>query len=117
VFVEGDNVSFRAMWRCAPCPAFASSKASAKQWVASLDKLAAMKPAIVVPSHGPIGDSGYISAYRTYITRIQGRAAALKKEGKTADQAVEAITAELKADYPDTARAAGAIRAAFNEAP
>jgi glyoxylase-like metal-dependent hydrolase (beta-lactamase superfamily II) len=39
-----------------------------------------------------------------------------RKEGKTVDQAVEAITAELKADYPDTGRAAGAIRVAYAEA-
>lgn len=116
VFVTGERVLFSGDVAMKPLPAFASSKASAKQWLASLDKLDALKPAIVVPSHGPIGDAAYIADYRKYITRIQTRAAALKKNGKTVDQAVEAITGELKPDYPDTSRAAGAIRAAYNEA-
>ncbi|RYG23210.1 MAG: MBL fold metallo-hydrolase, partial [Burkholderiales bacterium] len=116
VFVAGERVLFSGDVAMKPLPAFASSKASAKQWLLSLNKLDAMKPAIVVPSHGPIGDAAYIADYRKYITRIQTRAAALKKDGKTVDQAVEAITTELKPDYPDTSRAAGAIRAAYNEA-
>lgn len=115
-WVEADRVLYSGDVAMKALPAFVSSKASAKQWQASLDKLDALKPAIVVPSHGPIGDASYIANYRTYITRVQERAAALKKEGKTIDQAVETITAELKADYPDTSRAAGAIRAAYAEA-
>lgn len=116
-FVEGDRVLYSGDVAMKALPAFASSRASARTWLASLDKLDAFKPAIVVPSHGPIGDAAYIAGYRSYLTRVQSRAAALKKEGKTVDQAVEAITAELKADYPDTTRAAGAIRAAYAEAP
>jgi len=116
VFVNGDRVLYSGDVAMKALPAFASSKASAKQWQASLDKLDALKPAVVVPSHGPIGDASYMASYRTYITRVQTRAAALKKEGKTVDQTVETITAELKADYPDTSRAAGAIRAAYAEA-
>jgi glyoxylase-like metal-dependent hydrolase (beta-lactamase superfamily II) len=115
-WVEADRVLYSGDVAMKALPAFASSKASAKAWLASINKLEALKPAIVVPSHGPIGDAAYIANYRTYITRIRQRAAALKKEGKTVDQAVEAITAELKADYPDTGRAAGAIRAAYAEA-
>jgi glyoxylase-like metal-dependent hydrolase (beta-lactamase superfamily II) len=115
-WVEADRVLYSGDVAMKALPAFVSSKASAKTWLASLNKLDALKPAIVVPSHGPIGDAAYIASYRTYITRIQQRAAALKKEGKTVDQAVEIITAELKADYPDTGRAAGAIRAAYAEA-
>ncbi len=76
-----------------------------------------MKPTIIVPSHGPNGGLAYVAAYRTYITRISSRAAALKKEGKSVEQATDTITAELKADNLDTSRAAGAIRAAYNEAP
>jgi glyoxylase-like metal-dependent hydrolase (beta-lactamase superfamily II) len=116
VWVGADRVLYSGDVAMKALPAFASSKASAKQWQVSLDKLDALKPGIVVPSHGPIGDASYMANYRTYITRVQTRAAALKKEGKTVDQAVETITAELKADYPDTTRAAGAIRTAYAEA-
>jgi glyoxylase-like metal-dependent hydrolase (beta-lactamase superfamily II) len=114
-FVEGDNVLFSGDLAMKGMPAFASSKSSAKQWLVALDKMDALKPKVVVPSHGPIGDASYIATYRTYITRIQSRAAALKREGKSVDDAVTAITAELKPDY-DTSRAAAAIRTAYNEA-
>ncbi len=116
MFVEGDRVLFAGDLAMKALPAFASSKSSMKQWLTGLDRLDALKPAIVVPSHGPIGDAAYIAGYRTYLKRVQARAATLKREGKTVDQAVETITAELKADYPDTGRAAGAIRAAYAEA-
>jgi glyoxylase-like metal-dependent hydrolase (beta-lactamase superfamily II) len=114
-YVEGDGVLFSGDVAMKALPAV-SAKSTSKQWLASLDKLDGFKPKIVVPSHGPIGDAAYISSYRTYLIRVRDRAAALKKEGKTVDQAVETITAELKADYPDTGRAAGAIRAAYAEA-
>lgn len=115
IYVEGDGVLFSGDVAMRALPAV-SAKSTSKQWLASLDKLDGFKPKIVVPSHGPIGDAAYISTYRTYLIRVRDRAAAMKKEGKTVDQTVEALTAELKADYPDTGRAAGAIRAAYAEA-
>lgn len=117
VLVEGDNVLFSGDVAMKALPAFASSHSSVKQWQTSLDQLAALKPGIVVPSHGPIGDAAYIAGYKTYLTRVQTRTAALKKDGKTLEQATSILTAELEADYPDTTRAAGAIRAAYAEAP
>lgn len=117
VLVESDNVLFSGDVAMKALPAFASSYSSVKQWQASLDQLASLKPAIVVPSHGPIGDAGYITTYRTYLARVQTRTAALKKDGMTLEQATSVLTAELKADYPDITRAAGAIRAADAEAP
>ena len=56
--------------------------------------------------------------YRAYLTRIRDRAAELKKAGKTQDEAVQSITDEMSAQYPDKNRLAGAIRAGYsNEAP
>jgi glyoxylase-like metal-dependent hydrolase (beta-lactamase superfamily II) len=117
ISVEGEGVVFSGDLAMRALPAFASSRSSVRQWLTSLDQLAALSPRIVVPSHGPNGDTGYIANYRTYLTRIQQRTAALKREGKTVDQAVETVSAELRDTYPDTARAAGAIRAAYREAP
>ena len=71
---------------------------------------------LIVPSHGPTGDTGFISGYRAYLTDIRARAAAEKKAGHSADQAVEAISAAL-ASYPDRIRLAAAIKAAYTEAP
>jgi hypothetical protein len=57
-----------------------------------------------------------IVSYRTYLTTIRDRAAALKNEGKTLDDTVRLLQDELQGRY-DRNRMAGAIRAAYNEAP
>lgn len=117
VFVEGDKVLFSGDVAMKALPAFASSHSSVMQWLDSLDRLDALAPVIIVPSHGPVGDAAYIGAYRAYLVRVQSRAAALKREGKSLEQATVILSAELKADYADVARASGAIRAAYAEAP
>ncbi len=75
-----------------------------------------MKPRQIVPSHGPFGDVAIIEGYRAYLTRIRARTAELKKAGKTQDEAVQIITDEMAAQYPDKNRLAGAIRAGYSEA-
>jgi hypothetical protein len=52
-----------------------------------------------------------------YLRDLQVRAAALKAEGKTAEEASQLIATELRAKYPNwTGNPAGAARSAFNEA-
>jgi hypothetical protein len=75
----------------------------------------AMKPAIIVPSHGPTGGPEFITGYRAYLIAVGERTGKAKAEGKSADEAVAAVTAELKDRYPDAGRMAGAIRAAYAE--
>jgi glyoxylase-like metal-dependent hydrolase (beta-lactamase superfamily II) len=116
VFVNDDRVLFSGDVAMKALPAFASSKSSVMQWLLSLNKLDALNPGVVVPSHGPIGDATYIAGYRTYLSQVQAHATALKREGKTIDQAIATVTAELKDDYPETGRMAGAVRAAYAEA-
>ena len=118
VWVEADRVLFSGDIAMRAQPAFASPRSSRKQWLASLDRLEALKPAIVVPSQGPNGDStAFISAYRTYLTEVRDRTAAEKRAGRSADQAVEAVTAAFGDRAPDKARLAGAIRATYAEEP
>ncbi len=116
IWVEPDRVLFAGDVAMKAQPAFASPHSSVHQWLASLDRLEALKPVLIVPSHGPTGDTGFISGYRAYLTDIRGRAAAEKKAGRSADQAVEAISAALPS-YPDRARLAAAIKAAYAESP
>jgi glyoxylase-like metal-dependent hydrolase (beta-lactamase superfamily II) len=116
IFVEGERVLFAGDLAMKGWPAFASSKSSLNHWLSSLDVLDGLKPRIVVPSHGPIGDAAFIAGYRSYLTRIRDRTAAAKRSGKTLDEATATVTAELKPDYPDTSRMAGAIRSAYAEA-
>lgn len=116
VFVPQDAVLFSGDIAMEGMPSFASPYSTVSHWLKSLDVLDALKPKVVVPSHGPIGDATYIANYRVYLTTIRDRVAALKKEGKSQDETVKTITAEMQGKYPDTGRLAGAARAAYAEA-
>jgi glyoxylase-like metal-dependent hydrolase (beta-lactamase superfamily II) len=99
-------------------PAFASIHSSRRHWLMSLDKLEALKPAIIVPSHGPTGDGTvFINGYRTYLNEVRDRTEAEKRAGRTVDQTVEIVTAAFGERAPDKARLAGAIKTAYAEAP
>jgi hypothetical protein len=86
-----------------------------RHWLASLEKFDSLRPMRVVGSHGPIGDAAMIANYRTYLETILARATALKREGKTADEAAQTIATELQPRYPDRNRIIGAARIAYNE--
>src|SRR5262245_52012255 len=117
-WVEPDRVLFAGDLAMRAQPAFASPRSSLQQWLASLDRLEALKPAIIVPSHGPTGEgAGFITSYRAYLTEVHDRTVAEKRLGRSVDQAVAAVTAAFDGREPDKARLAGAIRAAYAEAP
>ena len=116
VFVPQDGVMFTGDIAMKGMPSFASPYSTVSHWLVSLNALDALKPKMVVPSHGPIGDASYIARYRVYLTTIRDRTAALKKDGKTQDEAVKTITAEMQGRYPDAGRLGGAVKAAYAEA-
>ena len=117
VWIEADRVLFSGDVAMRAQPAFASTHSRLDHWLESLDRLDALKPAIVVPSHGPTGDAGFIAGYRTYLTTIRDRVAAAKREGQTIDKTVESITGELAGQYPDRGRLGGAVRATYGALP
>jgi glyoxylase-like metal-dependent hydrolase (beta-lactamase superfamily II) len=118
VWVEAERVLFSGDLAMRAQPAFASPHSSLRQWLASLDRLEALKPAVIVPSHGPTGEeTAFISGYRTYLTEVRDRTAAEKRAGRSVEQAVETVTTAFGGRAPDKARLAGAIKAAYAEAP
>ena len=117
VWIEADRVLFSGDVAMRAQPAFASTYSRLDHWLESLDRLDALKPAIVVPSHGPTGDAGFIAGYRTYLTTIRDRVTAAKREGQTIDKTVESVTGELAGQYPDRGRLGGAVRATYNALP
>jgi len=118
-FIEGDNVLFAGdVIMNRRFLAFnAMMRSSVQAWINSLDKVAPLRPTRIVPSHGEMGDGSLIETNRTYLRALQTRAAELKREGKSVDQAVETMTAEFKSKYPDwTGNAGAAARIAYTEA-
>jgi glyoxylase-like metal-dependent hydrolase (beta-lactamase superfamily II) len=115
--VLADGVLFSGDVAMRPQPSFANPTATISHWLASLERLKALQPTKLVPSHGPFGGVSIIGGYEAYLRRIQVRSADLKTAGKTLDEAIQQITDEMSPQYPDRNRLAGAIRAGYNEAP
>ena len=120
-FVEEDRVLFAGDIVMSFFPSF-QPQSTMRTWNAALQRLDALKPAIIVPSHGRRGDGSMIAAYRDYLAALQSRAAALKKEGKSEDEAARALQSELPAQFPALAHrgvnnVTNAARTAYREAP
>ena len=113
-FVEPDRILVSGDVVMSALPGFGADSRLAT-WLTSLDRLDALQPVRIVPSHGPMGDASMIANYRTFLTTVRARATALKKEGRALDETVKAVQDELRGQY-DRNRMAGAIRAAYNEA-
>jgi hypothetical protein len=78
-----------------------------------------MRPKVIVPAHGAIGDGSLIASNRAFMLEIQARARALKAQGRSIDEVADTVQKEMQAKHPNFARlngAAGAARAAYNEA-
>src|SRR5262245_50533864 len=117
IWIASERVLFAGDLAMRAQPAFSSPHSTVAHWLASLDQLEALKPAIIVPSHGPTGDGvGFITGYRTYLTEVRERTTAEKHAGRSVDEAVTAVTAAFGDRAPDKARLAGALRAAYAEA-
>jgi glyoxylase-like metal-dependent hydrolase (beta-lactamase superfamily II) len=122
IFIEGDRVLFAGDVVMPAFPAFASPDATVGAWLKALDRLEALQPTRIVPSHGPMGDLSMLRAWREYFQTIQTRARELKAQGWASDHVAEALTAELRPKYPNwnqtqANRIGPAARAAFAEAP
>lgn len=119
VFVEEDRVLFTGDVVMSQRFLAAQNTSSLTTWIAVLDELTALKPAHVVPSHGKLGDATLIARDRTFIQAVQTRVGALKRDGKSIDEAVAAVVAEIAPQYPEFGNPtnAGAMaRAAYAEA-
>jgi len=116
VFVPADAVLFSGDVAMKGQPAFASPYSSLNHWLDSLDRFTGLKPKVIVPSHGPVGGIEFVDGYRFYLMTVRNRTMALKSGGATVEQAVAQLTNELKGQYPDGGRLAGAVRAAYAEA-
>jgi glyoxylase-like metal-dependent hydrolase (beta-lactamase superfamily II) len=115
-FVEPDKVLFSGDVAMKLLPSVGAG-ASLSQWIASEDRFAALAPVRVVPSHGPMGDASIVADTKRFVRTVQQRAAELKQAGKTIDETVATLQAELAPVFGASPRMAGPIRAAYNQAP
>jgi glyoxylase-like metal-dependent hydrolase (beta-lactamase superfamily II) len=115
-WVEPDAILFSGDVVMTTMPAFGSPQSKVSTWLQSLNRFEQLQPKRIVPSHRAMGDASMIARWKTLMTTVQSRAAALKKQGTAADDVVKTIQDELQDRYPRTTLA-GLARAAYNEAP
>jgi glyoxylase-like metal-dependent hydrolase (beta-lactamase superfamily II) len=102
IFVEPDSVLLPGdIVESKLVPNMPNEDATPKGWLALLDKIEPLKPRLVIPDHGDLGDGSLVGKERAFLKDLQTRAIELKRQGKTADEAGSIITAEFKAKYPD----------------
>jgi glyoxylase-like metal-dependent hydrolase (beta-lactamase superfamily II) len=95
VLIPGDIVQNKLV------PNMPNSDASVKGWLAILDKLEPLKPRLIVPDHGPLGDGSLIRQEKSFLEALQTRALELKRQATPVEQAAQTLTAEFQAKYPD----------------
>ena len=69
--------------------------------VSRLDQLEPLHPRLIVPDHGALGDASLIARERAFLVDLQDSTLELWRQGKSADDAAQAIAAEFKTKYPD----------------
>ncbi len=116
VWIDTDRVLFAGDIAMLGMPSFMGPQSSLGHWLVALDQLDALKPAVIVPSHGPLGAGEYLATTRAYLTEVRDRTISEKKIGWTVEQAIEKVTAAIGNRYPNN-RLAGAVAAAYREAP
>jgi glyoxylase-like metal-dependent hydrolase (beta-lactamase superfamily II) len=105
IFVEEDSVLIPGDIVESKLFPIMPEESSMKGWIAALDKLEPMKPRLIVPDHGQLGDGSLIAKERAMLAELQGRALELKRAGKSADEAGKLLTEELHAKHPDYGQA------------
>jgi glyoxylase-like metal-dependent hydrolase (beta-lactamase superfamily II) len=99
---------------------YSSAPSKATVWLASLERMAALRPARVVPAHGAMGDASMIEKHLDVLRTVQGRVAQLKKQGQSAEDTAKTLSAELETRFPEWAsrnRIAPVARAFHAELP
>jgi glyoxylase-like metal-dependent hydrolase (beta-lactamase superfamily II) len=119
LFVDDDRVLFTGDVVMNESFLAASAVSSMRAWLAAFDTFEALKPRTIVPSHGTTGPGTIIATNREIMQGVQARAAALRAQGRSIDEAASTVQAEFQAQHPGwprSANLAAAARAAYNEA-
>jgi glyoxylase-like metal-dependent hydrolase (beta-lactamase superfamily II) len=120
IFVEGDSVLIPGdIVQSKLVPNMPTAEASPKGWIAILDQLELLKPRLIVPDHGALGDGSLIQKEKAFLVDARTRALELKRKGTAVDEADKTVTAELKAKYPDwgSGNIGNIVRRVYEETP
>lgn len=113
-FVEPDRILFSGDVTMSAPPAVGAAS-SIRQWLASQERFESLRPARIVPSHGPLGDMTMLARYKTALQTVERRVAELKTQGRSVDDAVKTIQAELEPTFGGSNRLVTTIRTAYDQ--
>jgi glyoxylase-like metal-dependent hydrolase (beta-lactamase superfamily II) len=123
-FVVEDKVLFTGDTVMPVFPAVSAQNASFAKWLENLATYESLQPSVVVPAHGKLIDVSYVRRYRGYLSTVQLRTTAAKREGASVETAVSTLAEALAKEFADlappnggTGRVNAAIQAAYREAP
>ena len=93
--ISGDVVQNKTM------PNIFGADGTPTEWLATLDKVAMLNVAHVLPDHSAPGDGSLVASERELIVAIRTEALALKRRGVPVDAAGKEISATFKKQHPD----------------
>lgn len=93
--ISGDVVQDKTV------PFIYGTDSTPKDWETTIEKVAALNVAHVLPDHSSPGDGSMVTAERDLIVGIRKRALELKAQGVSPDAAGKQISAALKQQHPD----------------
>jgi glyoxylase-like metal-dependent hydrolase (beta-lactamase superfamily II) len=110
--VSGDLVQNKVV------PGIADDGGTPSSWIAVLDRIAPLNALHVLPDHSPPGDGSMVTSERNFISDLQTRALALKRQGISAEDAGKLLSAEFKTKYADwpSVNVAGFVQRIYAEA-
>ncbi len=71
------------------------------RWIAVLEELLRLDPAIVVPGHGEVGDAGVVTAAREYLQLLRAETRRLADDGASEDDAAAELDRSMRELHPD----------------
>jgi glyoxylase-like metal-dependent hydrolase (beta-lactamase superfamily II) len=71
------------------------------KWIAVLEQLEALEPAVVVPGHGDVGDASVIAEARAYIEELRDETVTLAAAGVDVETAVATLDEAMRERHPD----------------
>ena len=95
------------------------SQTTIKGWINVLDRVAELKPTLILPDHSPPGDSSLFAEQRAFMVDLLDQAQAAKKQGKSLEETVATLSEEFKKKYAGWLRPGNFTRAityAYKEA-
>jgi glyoxylase-like metal-dependent hydrolase (beta-lactamase superfamily II) len=123
-FVVEDKVLFTGDTVMPVFPAVSAQTGSITKWLENLALYESLQPVSVVPAHGKLIDVSYIRRYRGYLSTVQMRVAAAKRDGASVEATTAMLGATIATEFADLAppngaggRVNSAIQAAYREAP